>query len=228
MNTTPTPATDAAAARPTAAQAEAADDLDMIVRLAVDTLADASAADWTQPAGSLTWTCWDTAEHLADDLFSYAVQIAPRTPPLTREVPFAWDRLRADGPANAVHADPAAGVTGLLQVLESCGALLAALVRVTPAAFRAHHVFGRSDPYGFGAMGLVETLVHTHDLALGLGLDWDPPSDVVTRALDRLFPDAPRTHEPWPTLLWATGRGVLPTRERLESWRWDGRPAEER
>lgn len=207
---------------------QSADDVLEAVRLCVDTLAEAAGGDWAVPAGPLTWSCWDTAGHLADDLFAYAVQIGPRTPPLTREVPFHWAPSQPGAPLNAVHADPEAGVTGLLQVLEACGALLAAMVRVTPGAVRAHHVFGRSDAEGFAAMGVVETLVHTDDLARGLGLDWNPPAHLAARALERLFPGAPREDEPWPTLLWATGRGVLPGRERLGSWRWDGRPEHER
>lgn len=62
------------------------------------------------------------------------------------------------------------------------------------------------DAASSAAMGLVETLVHTHDLARGLGLDWDPPAEICARVLNRLFPDAPRGTEPWATLLWVTGR----------------------
>lgn len=41
------------------------------------------------------------------------------------------------------------------------------------------------------------------------------------RTLDRLFPLAPTDQEAWPTMLWATGRGDLPGRDRLGEWRWD-------
>ena len=69
------------------------------------------------------------------------------------------------------------GPAGLLQVLEACGALLVAMVRTTPPQTRAHHVFGVLDPEGFAGMGIVETLVHTHDLTQGLRLVWNPPAD---------------------------------------------------
>lgn len=39
---------------------------------------------------------------------------------------------------------------------------------------------------------------------------WNPPADLCTRVLARLFPHAPATTSPWPTLLRATGRGDLP------------------
>lgn len=204
--------------------AMAADDLQHAVRLALTTLRGASAgttaAEWERPAGTLTWSCWETAEHLADDLFAYAAQIGPEAPPLDKEVPFRWERRREGGPANVTYADPAGGVTGLLRVLESCGAMLAALVRTAPADRRAYHCFGISDAAGFAAMGIVEVLVHTHDIARGLGVPWNPPAGLCDRVLARLFPDAPTDTERWPTLLWATGRGGLPGRERLTSWRW--------
>ncbi|WP_328917375.1 MULTISPECIES: maleylpyruvate isomerase N-terminal domain-containing protein [unclassified Streptomyces] len=201
-----------------------ADDVRLAVRLCVDALRGAPADAWERPAGTLTWTCWRTAEHLADDLFAYAAQLGPEEPPLTTEVPFSWERRDPGGPANVIYADRTAGPDGLLQVLEASGALLTAMVRTTPPEVRAHHGFGVSDPEGFAAMGVVETLVHAHDLASGLGLPWEPPTDLCARALHRLFPDAPTDTTPWPTLLWATGRGELPGCPRLTTWRWHGAP----
>ncbi|WP_406136651.1 hypothetical protein [Streptomyces sp. NBC_01089] len=201
-----------------------ADDLDLAVQLALAVLRTAPPAVWSEKAGSLEWDCWETVEHLSDDLFAYAAQLGPRTPPLDGEVPFVWESRRPGGPANAIHADRGAGPTGLLQVLEASGALLVAMVRTTAPQVRAHHAFGISDPEGFAAMGIVETLVHTYDLAQGLGLAWNPPADLCSRALTRLFPNAPESTDPWPTLLWATGRAELHGRPRPTSWRWDGTP----
>ncbi|MFI1096888.1 hypothetical protein [Streptomyces sp. NPDC020917] len=205
-----------------------ADDVDLAVQSCLAMLRqappDGGAAAWGGKAGSLEWSCWETAEHLADDLFAYAVQIGPRTPPLTRDVPFVWRRTTPGGPANVVFAERDAGAEGLVQVLDACGALLTAMVRTASPEVRAHHGFGVSDPEGFAAMGVVETLVHAHDLALGLGLPWEPPAGPCARALARLFPDAPDGEAPWPALLWATGRGELPGRPRLTSWRWYGEP----
>ncbi|MCF4140928.1 hypothetical protein L1856_35005 [Streptomyces sp. Tue 6430] len=203
-------------------------DVEYAVRLAVDTLRGAEASDWDAKAGSLEWDCWETVEHLADDLFSYAAQLGPRNPPSDTHVPFVWSRKEPGGPANVVFADRAAGPAGLLQVLEACGALLAAVVRTTPPTVRAHHVFGAADPEGFAAMGVVETLVHLHDVAEGLGLVRTPDAALCDRVLTRLFPDAPADTPRWPTLLWATGRTDLPDRPRPTRWRWYGAPAHER
>jgi hypothetical protein len=72
-------------------------------------------------------------------------------------------------------------------------------------------------------MGTVETLVHGYDVAGPLGVSWRPDDDVVRRALDRLFPEVPSDIDPWPTLLWATGRIAIDDRPRRTEWRWDGR-----
>jgi hypothetical protein len=71
------------------------------------------------------------------------------------------------------------GNAGLLEVFESCGALLAAMVQTAPAGKMSFHNYGASDPSGF---------------------------------------------EPWPALLWCTGRADLPGRPAPESWAWDGSP----
>jgi hypothetical protein len=201
-----------------------ADDVDLAVRLAVSILRDAPAEGWGDKAGSLEWDCWETVEHLANDLVYYAVQLGPQSPPLDTHVPFALRQERPDGPAYFVLAERAAGPAGLVQVLEACGALLVAMVRTTSSRVRAHHAAGVSDPEGFAAMGVVETLVHMHDVAEGLGLAWTPPSALCSRVLVRLFPEAPGGKDPWLTLLWATGRTELPGHPRLTTWHWVSTP----
>ncbi|MEV0256270.1 hypothetical protein AB0H82_18650 [Streptomyces sp. NPDC050732] len=208
-----------------------AEDVTHAVRLAVATLRSAPAdADWGAKAGGLDWDCWETVEHLADDLFAYAAQLGPEKPPMDTEVPFLWYRRRQGGPSNVTFANRDSGVAGLLQVVESCGALLTGMVATTPATVRAHHGWGASDPEGFAAMGIVETLVHTYDITGGLGIRdaWNPPADLCARVLNRLFSDVPTDAEPWAVLLWATGRGDLPGRPRRTEWRWYGAPEGER
>ncbi|MEV6105529.1 hypothetical protein AB0M28_12555 [Streptomyces sp. NPDC051940] len=201
-----------------------ADDVAHAVRLAVEALRAVPEPDWAAPAGSLEWDCWETAEHLADDLFSYALQLGPARPPQDTHVPVAWRRERPGGPASVVFVDREAGTDGLLQVIEACGALLTGVVATVPSLVRAHHVWGASDPEGFAAMGVTETLVHAHDITQGLGGGWSPDPSLCAKVLGRLFPDVPLGAEPWPTLLWATGRGDLPGRERRTRWRWYGAP----
>ncbi|MFD4857504.1 VOC family protein [Streptomyces atratus] len=204
-----------------------ADDVTTAVRLAVDALRKSPADNWLVPAGTLEWDCWETAEHLSDDLFSYAAQLGPRQPPLDTYVPYRWSAEHKGGPANAIFADRSAGTAGLLQTLEASGALLAAMVRTASPEVRSYHSYGVSDPEGFAAMGIVETLVHVHDLAASLDVPWTPPADLCDRVLARLFPDVPKDTDRWAALLWATGRGELPGHPRVTSWKWHSAPLEE-
>jgi hypothetical protein len=198
-------------------------DVELAVALAADALNGALDQDWRVLAGGLEWSCWETVEHMADDLFAYAGQLGPRLPPLDTHVPFAWQR-RPGGPALTITADASAGNAGLVQVFEACGTFLSSLVTTVPAGTRAYHIFGLADPEGFAAMGVVEILVHMRDVAAGLGIDWTPPEELCGRVLFRLFPDAPSATPRWETLLWATGRGEMAGRERLAEWRWHGAP----
>ena len=202
----------------------AADDLDRCVRLAMATLRQAPPDRWRARAGTTDWDCWSTVEHLADTLFAYACQLAPSRPPEDDYVPFETNAGTPGGPLAAVHADVKAGPEGLLRMLEACAGIELAVVRTTPPGARAWHPYGVADAEAFTAMGVVETLAHVHDAAEGLGVPWTPPADLCRRVLDRLFPDAPADTDPWPTLLWATGRGDLPGRERLTDWKWDNGP----
>jgi hypothetical protein len=198
-------------------------DVRRAVELAHEALSPAAHLDWHVPAGSLDWTCWETVEHMSDDLFAYAAQLAPTNPSLSTHVPFGWQRRREGGPALTVFVEHQEGPPGLLTVFESCGAMLAAMVETVPPQRLSFHSYGPSDASGFAAMGVVEVLVHMHDVAAGLALQWVPPADLCTRALGRLFPAVPMD-DPWPTLLWATGRADLPGRPTSTSWAWDGAP----
>ena len=55
-------------------------DVTRAVRLAVEALGRAPAEAWGRRAGALEWDCWETVEHIADDLFAYAMQLTPATP----------------------------------------------------------------------------------------------------------------------------------------------------
>jgi hypothetical protein len=201
-------------------------DVEYAVALALAAFRRAPAdADWDALAGDLIWTCWETAEHLIDDLLFYAGAIAPAHPWTHTYMPLEGEQRREGGPHNAVSAERDSGTEGLFHLLEVGAGLLSAQVAVKPPEVRAFHSHGVSDPEGFAAMGVVETLVHAHDIGLGLGIDFTPPADLCDRVLGRLFPDAPADTHRWQTLLWATGRADLPGHGRVEGrWRWHAAP----
>ncbi|MFF3913244.1 GNAT family N-acetyltransferase [Streptomyces sp. NPDC001852] len=160
-------------------------------------------------AGRVEWDCHTTAVHVADDLIAYAANLAGRAQ--DAYVPF--ELTLDEGTDNA----------GLLHVIETTGALLAAAVRTAPPGARGFHPypFRSADAEGFAAMGIAEVLLHTHDMAEGLGIAYAPPAELVTSLLACLFPHVQPGPAPWPTLLWATGRGELPGRAPVTEWRWN-------
>lgn len=176
---------------------------------AVALLRTATDRDWRATrAGRLDWDCRYTAEHVASDLIAYAGRLAGRA--TEAYVPFE------------ITLDEGTGNEDVLQVVETTGALLAATVRTTPREVRAFHPcpFRSADREGFAAMGITEVLLHTHDIAEGLGLAYEPPAELCADLLARLFPHVRPDTDPWRTLLWATGRGDLPGRAPVTEWRW--------
>ncbi|MET9149484.1 GNAT family N-acetyltransferase [Streptomyces sp. NPDC004042] len=163
-------------------------------------------------AGRLEWDCRQTAEHVAGDLLAYAGQLAGRA--ADAYVPFE------------ITLDEGTGNADVLDVIVATGALLASTVRTTPAEVRAFHPypFRGADREGFTAMAVAEVLLHTHDIAAGLGLVHEPPAELAEGVLERLFPHVRPAEAPWPTLLWATGRGDLPGRAPVSGWRWINPP----
>lgn len=186
---------------------------DLLTALADETtrvLTPCIEQDWSVPAGDLEWSCWQTGVHLADDYFSYASQIIAQ--PDKGYLPVG------------VATEPGAEPFELLAVIDMCAELLRLATASASPSARGFHPMGISDAGGFLAMGLVEGLVHTYDLARGLGQRWSPPDELCVEPLARLFPEAPPRREaaPGQALLWCTGRIALEGRPRLTEWRWYG------
>lgn len=190
-----------------------AGDLAAAVAGSVDALRAGLDADWSVRAGGLEWSCRDTAEHLADDLFCYAAQLGSGI--TDHPLPLAVAATRPGGSVGSIRAAPDAGPEGLLEIVAACGALLVAVVSTARPGQRGFHVFGAADAVASAAMGILETVVHTHDLAQGLGLAHRPDPDVCARVLARLMPAVDPGDDPWEALLRATGR-----RGDVGRWRW--------
>jgi Mycothiol maleylpyruvate isomerase N-terminal domain len=169
-------------------------------------------ADWERPAGDLEWSCRTTLAHISSALAYYAVNLATRS-----------EEERTGGQTNE-----ALDIPYLLDAIEGRAAVLATVVRAAPADARGMQSWGRSDPDGFIAMGCDEMLIHTHDIASGLGATLEAPAGVPGGILERLFPWAPSGQDEWATLLWANGRATLGDRPRLDpEWVWLSAPLAE-
>ncbi|MFF4019461.1 GNAT family N-acetyltransferase [Streptomyces sp. NPDC001843] len=185
------------------------DQVEEAVAGCVVALRPAVERDWEGvKAGRLEWSCHKTAFHVAEDLIAYAANLAGRAQ--DAYVPFE------------ITLDEGTDNAGLLHVITTTGALLAAAVRTAPRDVRGFHPypFRSADREGFAAMGIAEVLLHTHDIAQGLGLPYEPSEELAEAVLTWLFPHVQPGPAAWPTLLWATGRGELPGRAPVTEWRW--------
>lgn len=160
--------------------------------------------DWRARAGSLEWSCWTTAAHVAHDLAAYAGQVAGRA--ASGYLPFD------------LVVRPDAAPREVLAVASACGRLLGTTVAGAEAGPLAWH-WGMSDASGFAALGVAEALLHTYDITQGLGVAWRPPEPLCRLVVARLLPDAPPGHAS-AVLLWATGRADLPGHPRVVEWAW--------
>lgn len=137
-----------------------------------------------RPAAGLEWSCYDTAVHIGSDFAAYAAQLTGRA--AGAYVPFE------------ISADPGTTPEGLIEIIEATGGLLSAAVAVARPGDRAWHPYGMAGGDGFAAMGVVETLLHTHDILGALGThDWEPDSGCASRSSTgssrrRRAPPAPR------------------------------------
>src|SRR3954466_13705226 len=170
------------------------DQVEEAVAGCITALRTAVDRDWEGvKAGRLEWSCHATAFHIAEDLVAYAANLAGRAQ--DAYVPFE------------ITLDDGTDNTGLLHVIRTTGALLAPAVRTAPRDVRAFHPypFRSADREGFAAMGIAEVLLHTHDIAEGLGLLHEPSEELAESVLTWLFPHIQPGPAAWPTLLWATG-----------------------
>ena len=165
--------------------------------------------DWTVSAGGLDWGVRQTLEHAAGAMVWYAAHLASGCNS------FAGLQVRA-----REQVDNEA----VLNMLPTAAKLLGTVAAAVPEDARGHHLAGMADRTGFLALGCEEVLVHAGDAARGLGLPYEPPAQIASKVLRRLFPWAPTGTDPHETLLWATGRGSLPGYDDLDE-HWGMHPA---
>nr|WP_296767303.1 maleylpyruvate isomerase N-terminal domain-containing protein [Rhodococcus sp. (in: high G+C Gram-positive bacteria)] len=200
------------------------DDVRALAQAVVEGVVRLRTSAWDSAAGSLSWTRWETAEHLADDLLVYGATLA--APGYGSELPFRTTRRRSGAPDELVHCAEESGSPGLAAVIEAASTLFVAIADVTPPRVIAAHVFGATGAEGFTAMAAVELIVHGHDIFTGTTVDWAPDDELCRRVATRLFPDVTirredsRSTNGVSTLLWATGRISLPGRPKRTEWRW--------
>jgi hypothetical protein len=183
------------------------------VEVAYNTLAPVVDHDWSVKAGTLEWSCRQTLDHLSSGLSFYYSSLAISATERIQRPQAVSDQLT---------------IADLLLLLKANATILARVVESSPSSTRGFHPAGMADPSGFAAMGCDEILIHTSDIAAGLGVVFQPLADLSARVVDRLFPWAPTDYDQWQTLLWANGRTWLPNWGLLEdNWYWQCAPLSE-
>jgi hypothetical protein len=184
---------------------------------AADLLAAASAAqellgrvpDFAAEVPAMDGDVRKVVVHVASCLTWYAHDLVAGPPEAAGFLP-RW-------PDDAVPAD-------LVRELGVTAGVLARVVATATPDDRGWHPWGVADAAGFAAIGIAELALHAHDVAAALGLLWTPPAGPVAATLARLFPDVPADGDAWAAMLWASGRGDLPGRERVADWRYAMEP----
>lgn len=181
------------------------DDFDDLSALVIELWESALDRDWTVPAGSLEWSCFTTADHTVDCVFSYALFLASR---------------RQDMYPNftELHALPGATPSDLIFGLRAVCNMLSAVVRNTEPEARAI-IWQRAEaatapPAEFAPRGGHELILHAHDVCTGLGVRFDPPRDLCSRLWHHtrewpMGPPTATTDDPWSDLLERSGRARL-------------------
>ena len=182
------------------------EDLVAAADLATATLGPALDRDWSVRAGALDWSCRRTLDHMIDALLFFSAHIATRA---IRRLP------------SIRNGDADRSTTELLTVLDVSAAITAELLREFGPDERAFHPAGMADRSGYLGVACEEVVMHTADIAAGLGISFAPPDELSRKIVARIFPWAPNDVPVWDALLWSTGHIALPNRERQDAnWYW--------
>ena len=182
------------------------EDFATLSRLVLEAWRSSVDSDWSVPAGSLEWSCWTTADHTVDCVFSYAFFLASR-------------RQDTYPPFGELHALADATPADIVDGLQAATTMLSAVIATAEPKARA--VIGLSPhaqtgtPRDFAARGALEMILHADDVCVGLDIEFHPPTDVCARLRDYVceWPGQarlPATADPWSDLLERSGRGRLP------------------
>ena len=196
-----------------------ADEVEQAVAASQAFLSELTDRDWTVGVPDLDMTVAGVVAHFAEACMWYSIDLSARG---------------VDLPTVEVTVKPDNTPTDLLATVTAYSRVLASVLRSAPSDARGFHPFGTADPSGFAAMACDEILMHTDDAARGLGATFEPPAELASAVVGRLFPWVQAhglfgddDHSPWTVLRWANGRRPLGDYARLERWRWHCEPLDD-
>ncbi len=182
------------------------------VEICTDFLRGFADRDWQVVVPDLDMTIAAIVAHIADGCLWYAIDLTAGGRDLN-----AADHAVKD---NAANGD-------LIDTLWTYAHVTASVVGTASDTARGFHPMGDADRSGFAAMACDEMLIHTNDIADGLGAEFRPPPELADHVLRRLFPWVEASGDSWADLRWANGRTELQGKERLSNWAWHCAPLEE-
>jgi hypothetical protein len=155
--------------------------------------------DWTLPAGSLDWSCWQAIDHTIDCVLSFALQIG-------HPIDSGFH------PLAPIHAEPTATPSDLVQSLRSVSSLFLAITRDSPQDLTASDGIVSLTIADWRGRTAYEVALHTYDVRMGLGQDFSLPDGLSTSIMasgalwmfDRSRPQ--RASDPWHALVTGSGR----------------------
>lgn len=180
-------------------------DLYQLSSLVAGAWASAGDRDWSVAAGTVEWSCTQTAVHAIDCVYAPAFFLASR-------------RLDAyPEPGLSLALGPPAG--RLVEALEIATRILGAVVNdcdptVRAVIFRFPAIL-TGQPADFVPRGAMELVLHAHDVCRGLGVAFEPPADLCHRLREHTrgwpmwtvaWSGLERTDDPWGDLLRGSGR----------------------
>jgi hypothetical protein len=181
-------------------------DLDMLTPLVSAAWRAGRDGDWAAPAGTLEWSCLDTANHTLDSVLAVAFFLASR---------------KQDGyPEWEWRVPKTENVALLPDALDAVGRVLSGVIATAPPGTAAV-IWRRPEPTvkpagDFAARGALEMVLHAHDVCAGLGVPFAPPADVCLRLREHTrdwvhwttpgWHELAATDDPWGDLLDAAGR----------------------
>jgi len=182
-------------------------DLNALTDLVAATWLAAAHSDWSVPAGILEWSCISTADHAVDCVYAPAFFLASRR----------LDRYPVAGSDLTLGARATPEL--LVDSLWLASRMLAAVVNDAGPDVRAI-IFQRPEaltgaPRDFVPRAALELILHAHDVAVGLGIAFEPSAGLCHRLREhtRHWPlwklawdDLDRTDDPWDDLLKASAR----------------------
>lgn len=183
------------------------DDLNLLSACVAAAWSAGADRDWSVRAGTLEWSCTQTADHAVDTVFAPAFFLASRK----------QDAYPDMGAGFAVGPD--ARPDQLIQALEVATRVLVAVVSDASPDARAvifrHPEIIMAPPADFVPRGAAELILHAHDVCAGLRVPFEPPAELCRRLREHTRPWAmwtvawdglPCTDDPWGDLLAGSGR----------------------